>query len=261
MMLNVSNFGFSYGAEQVLKNVSFSAEAGDLLLVLGPNGAGKSTLFKCLLGLENGYEGKIEINEKDRKEMSSRQSALAAAYVPQSCEAGFDYGVFDMVLMGTTARTGVFGVPGTEERKKALKSMEQIGISRLKNRSFMRISGGERQMVLIARALAQDAKLLIMDEPVSNLDYGNRMRVLECVKKLTRDGYTVLLSAHDPNLAFGYADKVLALGEGTVQAFGAPDEVVVPDLIRRLYGVRARIVSVDGEKCCLPRLKEREADA
>ena len=123
----------------------------------------------------------------------------------------------------------------------------------------MRISGGERQMVLIARALAQDARLLVMDEPVSNLDYGNRTKVLECVKKLTREGYAVLLSAHDPNLAFGYADKVLALGGGTVRAFGTPDAVVVPDLIRGLYGVGARIVSVDGVKCCLPNAGKDDA--
>ncbi len=259
MMLNVSGFGFSYGRNRVLENVSFHVGEGELLVVLGPNGAGKSTLFRCILGFENGFEGTIELGGTDRKRMSVAEGAAFAAYVPQFCEAGFDYGVFDMVLMGTTARTGIFSVPGASERKKAEEAMERIGISRLKNRNFMRISGGERQMVLIARALAQDARLLVMDEPVSNLDYGNRTKVLECVKKLTREGYAVLLSAHDPNLAFGYADKVLALGGGTVRAFGTPDAVVVPDLIRGLYGVGARIVSVDGVKCCLPNAGKDDA--
>lgn len=256
MPVEVKNLSFSYGAHRVLNDVSFTVPDGALVAVLGPNGVGKSTLFRCLLGLLRGYEGKILLNGTPREDFSPRQLAKLAAYVPQSSVPTFSYTVMETVLMGTTAQLGLLEYPGRAERERAENALRQLGIEDLAERRIDRISGGEQQLVLLARAMAQDAKLLIMDEPTANLDYGNQQRVLQSIVRLTGQGYTVLLSTHHPNHALRCAGYVLALQDGKLAAFGRTEDVLTAELVENLYRFRVQMATVETEngpvKCCIP---------
>ncbi|MBQ0038317.1 MAG: ABC transporter ATP-binding protein [Clostridiales bacterium] len=240
MTITVENLSYSYKNQPVLKQVTFRAEPG-MTAVLGPNGVGKSTLFKCMLGLEKGYSGSICFGTQETSDLSPRQLAGIAAYIPQSSHPTFGYRVFDVVLMGTSGRLAPFSVPGKREHQAACQALETVGIAELAQRDYRKLSGGEQQLVLIARALAQQTEVLIMDEPTANLDYGNQIRVLETVQSLAKQGYTVLMSTHNPQNALTYADRVLALYRGRVQADGAPREVLSGTLIRTLYGIETNV--------------------
>lgn len=254
MTISVENLSFSYKDRTVLDNVSFSVRGGSMTAVLGPNGVGKSTLFKCILGLLADYRGKITISGAETKNLSAEKLAALAAYIPQSHDTAFNFSVFDMVLMGTTARLRGFRVPSDEQTEITLQALERLNISFLKDRDYRKISGGERQLVLIARALAQRAEVLIMDEPTANLDYGNSLRVLDQMRSLADQGYTILFSTHSPDQVFLYADRVLALSDQRILADGAPKETISADLIKKLYGVDVVIESLYGDKirCCVP---------
>ena len=236
MSLTVENLSFAYGKQPVLQGVTFTAQAGELLAVLGPNGVGKTTLFKCVMGLERRYAGRITAGGTDLASLSPRERAHRVAAIPQVHPLSFRYSAFDMVLMGTSHTLSPFAVPGEKERSAARGAMARVNIQHLAERPFDQLSGGEQQLVFIARALAQQAKILLMDEPTSSLDYGNRLLVLGVARDLARAGYTVLLSTHDPQHALWFADKALALKDGRVLALGAPAEIVTPELLLSLYG-------------------------
>lgn len=253
--MSVKNISFSYGNRRVLKEISFTAERGEFLSVLGPNGVGKSTLFRCMLGLLPPSTGDTYIDDKPISEMSAPQLARYIAYIPQSHNPVFNFTVLDMVLMGTTAQTGTFSAPGKEQLRRAEEALDRLDIAHLKERGYGNISGGERQLVLIARAMAQQAKILVMDEPSANLDYGNRLRVMNTVKSLTKDGYAVIQSTHDPDQAYMYSDKILAIFKGQVLAWGTPSETICDKTISTLYGVDVEVCSMrdDHVRVCVPR--------
>ena len=244
-MIRVSKLSFAYGSRQVLRDVTFSVGKGDFLAVLGPNGVGKSTLFRCILGILKGYSGLITVNGRDIREMSRREMAGCMSYIPQNHGTAFAYSVLDTVLMGTTHEVGTFSSPKASHVRFAKEALEQSGIADLAERKFTQLSGGEQQLVMIARALSQQAKILMMDEPTASLDYGNREKILTLLKNLTCSGYTVVLSTHDPQHALSYSSSVLAMHEGTVEAFGNTADVLTADLLRKLYGIPAVIVDSD----------------
>ncbi len=252
--LEVRNVSFSYGEHQVLNDVSFKVDAGKLVSVLGPNGVGKSTLFRCMLGLLKTYDGSITVDGKETRNMGARELAHHVAYVPQSHYPAFNYTVLDMVLMGTSSRTSPFSPPRGKEITAAMEALERMGMAEFAHRDYTHISGGERQMVLIARALAQHAKVLMMDEPTANLDYGNQMRVMEQVRKLTGEGYTILQSTHNPDQAYLFSHQILAVQNGQIIADGSPNEVMDADLIRALYGINVNVESFCDDKfrVCVP---------
>lgn len=255
MSIDVKDLSFSYKkGSPVLYDVSFHLKRGDFICLLGPNGVGKSTLFKCMLGLLKGYGGTIEIEGEDIRKLSQKQLARKVAYIPQSTAPVFNYTIADVVLMGTTSLTSGFSSPGKREMDYVDKALETLNIQHMRDRLFMNISGGERQLVLIARALAQQANILFMDEPTANLDYGNQIRVLEQVHQLSRRGYTVIQSTHNPEQAFLFADEVLAVKNGTVAAQGKPNEVMDAALIGELYGIEAEVLSIKNDKMrvCVP---------
>lgn len=255
MSIEVSNLSFSYGDHQVLNDISFTAEDNQLLSILGPNGVGKSTMFRCILGLQSGYRGKILINGIDIKEINIREMAKLIAYIPQSHYPSFNFSVFDMVLMGTSIQVSAISSPGKKQIEKVQAALERLGIEHLKNRGYTQISGGERQLVLIARALVQDTKVLIMDEPAANLDFGNQVRVMSVIKSLAKDGYTIIQSMHNPEQAFEFSDAVLALKDGKVLSSGISSEIFNKALIQSLYGIDVEMQSLyRGKiKVCIPK--------
>lgn len=244
MTLTVKDLTYRYAktAAPVLQGISFSAESGDFLSVLGANGAGKSTLFRCLLGGLTDYTGAIELDGRDVRTLSRRETAEHIAYIPQIHRPTFGYSVLDTTLMGLTRQLSPFRSPTPEMEKQAMDALEQMGVAQLAERNFATLSGGEQQLVLIARALCQRSDVLLMDEPTSSLDYGNQLRVLQRVSELAGQGYTVILSTHDPQHALRFSRRVLALRDGRVAAFGDTREVLTETLLRRLYGVDAALL-------------------
>lgn len=244
-MLNLESISFSYGDCPILDGVSLSAGPGELIFLLGANGAGKTTLFRCLLGLLDGYTGRVTLDGQDLAAWSPRQRAERIAYIPQAHHPAFAYTVLDVVLMGTNHRLGPFAAPGRKERQLAMEALSKLHMEDAAGRNFAQLSGGEQQLVLLARALAQEAKILILDEPTSALDFGNQVRVLEQIAALSWQGYTILLSCHNPQQAMLYASRVIALDGGRIVADGPPRDAVTPALLRQLYGVPARFLDTD----------------
>jgi iron complex transport system ATP-binding protein len=255
MSVDVINLSFSYGSHEVLHDISFTAADGELLAILGPNGVGKSTLFQCILGLLSGYKGKLMINGQNTRNMGIHEMSRQIAFIPQLHSPVFNFKVFEVVLMGTSSQVSVIRNPGPRQVALAEQALEAMGISHLKDRVYTRISGGERQLALIARALVQQAKTLVMDEPTSNLDYGNQIRIMTHIKKLARDGYAVILSTHNPDHASIYADKAIALYQGSICEQGKPAEIITSGLIRKLYNVEVDIHNFNKGKTmiCMPR--------
>ena len=225
-----------------------------LIVIVGPNGVGKSTLFRCILKLLLPTMGNTFIDGIPITEYTTPQLAHKIAYIPQSHHPIFNFNVLDMVLMGTNAQLNRFSAPGKKEITLAEELLERLEISHLRNRGYSNLSGGERQLVLIARAMAQRAKILLMDEPSANLDFGNRIRLMQAIKKLTTEGYLVIQSTHDPDQAYFYSDKILALYEGQVKAFGSPKDTICNSLISTLYGVNVEVTSMknDTVRICVP---------
>ena len=252
MSLSVENLSFAYGAAPVLRDVSFTAEGGELVSVLGPNGVGKTTLFRCILGTLTPQMGHIKMDGQDLATLPPRERARRIAYIPQIHPPTFGYTVLDTVLMGTTRTLSPFAPPRQAQVDMAMAAMERVGVTELAERNFAHLSGGEQQLVLIARAIAQQSDILIMDEPTSALDYGNQLRILQQVRALSREGYTVLLSTHNPQHALTFADRVLALHDGAVAANGSAKEVLTPELIRRLYRVEATLADTAGGSVIVP---------
>jgi len=254
LSLEVKNLSFAYDKRTVLNNMSFTARAGEVLSILGPNGVGKSTLFKCILGLLPDYTGNIDINGLDASGLKVSELAKQIAYVPQRSEPVFNFSVHEIVLMGTTNKLKLFSSPGKSARAKAEQALEKLGISELSNRCFHHTSGGERQLVMIARALVQDTPILLLDEPTANLDRGNQILVLEQIKVLAKEGYTVLQTTHDPEQSYMFSDKILTMKDGTVLSCGSPAEILNKETMKSLYGVDMEVSSLfdDRARFCVP---------
>lgn len=254
MNICVENLSFSYGNRQVLNNISLDAKGGELVSILGANAVGKSSLFKCMLGLMSGWTGDVTIDGRSIKTMSTAEISRHIAYIPQSTSPSFNYSVEDIVLMGTTAGSSVFRMPKAKEMERVNSALRKTGIEHLRTRCFHHLSGGERQLVIIARALAQNAKILMSDEPTSALDFGNQLLVLRQLRSLADEGYTVIQTTHNPEHSFIFSDRIIAIKGGRVIASGTPREVMTAEVIGELYGTEVRISSLDndGIRVCLP---------
>lgn len=250
MKIEAKGVEFSYGSQAVLKGLNFSAGEGDVVALLGPNGVGKSTLFRCILGFLKPQKGSICIDGRDIRSMSSAEKARHIAYIPQSVSPVYNYTVQDTVLMGLTNQLGTFQSPRPQDVERVAEVLEGLGIAHLRHRGYGQISGGERQLTLLARALVQNAGVLVMDEPTANLDYGNSWRVMERISALAGSGYTIIFSTHDPNQALMHSNKVLVLKGGCITGFGLPSEVLTEGLLSDLYNINVLLRTVpykDGE--------------
>lgn len=255
-MLNVERLAIGYSGRAIVRDVSFTLAPGQSLCVLGANGSGKTTLFRTLLGLMPALGGEISISGASIATLSRADIARAIAYVPQAHATFFPFSVRDIVLMGRAALIGAFDAPSAKDREVAQAALETLGLTSLAERAYTEISGGERQLTLIARALAQDPQILILDEPTASLDLGNQVRVLEELLKLARSGRALMFASHDPDHAFACADRALVLHEGTVAALGAPQETLTPELLKFVYGVAVELAYVPalGRTLSAPRL-------
>lgn len=254
MSVIVKDLSFSYGSHQVLHDINFTVEDGEFLSILGCNGVGKSTLFRCVLGLLNTYKGQVLINGVDTRKLPPAKMAKLAAYIPQNCSPAFNYSVEDIVLMGTTAGLNSLRSPGKKELERVDWALDKIGIEHLRKRCFHHISGGERQLAVIARALVQDAKLLMLDEPTASLDFGNQMLVQEQARALADEGYTIIQTTHNPEQSYMFSDKVLAIKDGRVLCHGEPQKIMTREIISQLYGLDVEISSLynDRIRICMP---------
>lgn len=259
MRLAVEELAYGYPERPIGTGVSFALAAGEVLCVLGPNGSGKTTLFRTLLGLLPAQGGAVRLDGVDISGWSPRALARVMGYVPQAHMAYFPFTVLETVLMGRTARLGPFATPSRADVAVAERMLELLHITHLRDAVYTRVSGGERQLALIARALAQEPKLLVMDEPTASLDFGNEMRVLSHIRALARRGIAVVLSTHDPDHAFYCADRVALLKDGRLVRLGPPAEVITAESLHDLYGVDVDVLertAPDGQgrlRVCVPR--------
>ncbi|UTC57127.1 ABC transporter ATP-binding protein [Treponema sp. OMZ 305] len=259
MELTLKHVTCGYGTTPILKDVSLTLRQGEIVCILGPNGIGKTTVFRSVLGFLKLLEGEVLLDGVPRDRIRARDFAKCVGYVPQSHEPPFPYSVPDVVVMGRAAHLRPFEAPGLEEYRIVDQVLNMLEISYLREKTYTRISGGERQMVLIARALAQNSGLLVMDEPTANLDFGNQIHVLQSIKKLTASGLGVLMTTHNPDHAFLCCDRVILLTKDKQVLEGTVDEIVTEENLRKAYGVEVRItttVTETGEKIrsCVPLL-------
>ncbi len=253
-MLKVKNICYSYkNKKEVLKNITFSAKKGQITTILGPNGSGKTTLFKCISGLLPDYKGEVEFDGKLINNLDFKERAKIFSVVPQEHTPPFAYLVFDVVLMGRANYIGIFSTPKKEDYKIAEEALEFVGIKHLKDIPYTEISGGERQLVLIARALAQKAPVMLLDEPVNHLDFRNQLEVLKKIKEIAKDrNITVIMTLHDPNLACLFSDYAVIVNSGKKIAEGKTSEILTEELIKKLYKVRVKIYSLNGHRIICP---------
>lgn len=258
MRLEVNNLVCGYHAKPVVKNISLSVEEGEILCLLGPNGVGKTTFFKTILGFLKPYGGEILLNGENMAKWSRKRLAQAIGYLPQNHIPPFPFSVRDVVVMGRTAHLGLFASPSKKDLEIAQEVLDTLGITHLEERVYTEVSGGERQMVLIARALAQQPDLLIMDEPTSNLDFGNQIKVLKQINNLAKKGLGVIMTSHFPNHAFLCSTKVVLMQKGNLFWVGSSQEVVTEKNLGEVYGIKVKIAAVKngGEeiKACIPLL-------
>ncbi len=228
-----------------LLDVSLCIDVGQVCCLLGPNGTGKTTLLRCLLGLLRAESGSVRVAGRELSTMSNIERARHVAYVPQSTATAFPFSALDIAVMGRTPHLLRAATPSRTDRLLAVQALDRLGVGHLADRSFTSLSGGERQLVLFARALVQESPVLVLDEPTAALDYGNAVRILHLVRELSRDGRTVLMSTHQPDHAFACGDRAVLLSGGHVVADGPPAQVVTGGRLSQLYGVRVHVVPTD----------------
>ncbi|MGO3931881.1 ABC transporter ATP-binding protein [Rhodopseudomonas pseudopalustris] len=235
--LSLRNVAIGYDGVTLFDGIDLDLTGGSTTCLMGPNGVGKTTLFKTILGLLPPLRGQILIGGRDITTMRREQIARHIALVPQAYQGDPSHTVIDIVVMGRTARLGLFETPGRNDMAAARRALDALGIAGLADRTADRISGGQRQLMLIARALAQDTDIIVMDEPTASLDIGNRLALLDQVRALAARGLSLLVSTHEPEQAFAIADRVAVLGRMQRFEVGAVDDILTAPRLRSLYGV------------------------
>lgn len=250
MIVEVRDLSFSYGDREVFEWISFDLDDGEVLGVIGPNGCGKTTLIKCVDRILV-PEGQVFIRGKNLLQYESDELARSVAYVPQALSIGMAMNVFEVVLMGR--RPHVQWSIADQDISLVTHTLRRLGIAHLAFRKLTQVSGGERQKVMIARALVQEPALLLLDEPTSALDLLHQLEVMELIRSVVKEkGIGAFLAIHDLNLAARYCDRILVMHQGRVIGAGRPDTLLTPDLIREVYGVHALVGSRDGLPYILP---------
>lgn len=256
MIVKQLAFQHPHSSAPVFEAVSLEAHAGAILAIFGPNGSGKTTLFKCIAGLWKPQQGEILFDGHNLLKLSGPQRARRVAVVPQEHEPPFPYTVAEVVLMGRAVHIPAYAAPGRKDREIVEEAIQAVGITSLRDHAYTRISGGERQLALVARALAQQTPILLLDEPTSHLDFRNQLHVLKMVRQIARQRrLTVLMTLHDPNLALLFADQVAVLNQGSIQARGPAREVITENMLSQVYGVEVDILNHNGTSVVAPKVQ------
>lgn len=243
-ILTVQNLGFGYANRSVLENIGFSIDAGTICGLLGPNASGKTTLLKCINGLLTPHRGRVLVGDQTVAALSRKAVADHMAVVPQIAPTAFAFSVLQMVVMARAADLGAFGAPSRRDYREAERALAEVDLAHLKDRLFNELSGGERQMVLLARALFQNPRILLLDEPTSHLDFKNQHLVMDLVRSVTRArNLATIVTLHDPNLALRYCDRMVMMKQGRVQCQGRLDEVFEAGSLGAMYGMKVAIES------------------
>ncbi len=259
MNLTASNLAFAYSSErEILTSVSLTLSSGQLMFVLGANGTGKTTLLECMSGLRLPLRGCVTVDGQDLHHLPIRARAQHIGLVPQMHEPVFAFTVEQAVLMGRAPHMGLFGRPSAQDHQAVQQSIEAVGIQHLSQRPYTKISGGERQLALIARGLAQGAHCLLMDEPVAHLDPHHQHEVLSIVRQLADEGFSFMVSSHLPNHALLYGDWVAFLTEGCAAIQGVPAVTITEQSLNQAYEMEFEIVEgSSGSRAVLPKLHRR----
>lgn len=263
MLLETKGASFAYEeGKPVFTRVTLSLDEGEVLCLLGPNGAGKSTLLQCLDRILPLSEGEVLLEGASLASLTRRQISRKIAFLPQFHQASFPFRVLDIVLMGRTPHMDFLATPGKQEITQAMEVLDSLGMLHLSEKPYTQISGGERQLVLLASALVQEPRLLLLDEPTSHLDFGNQARFLEVVRRLARQGISIVMTTHFPDHALLTASKVAILKAGKLMGFGSPSEVLTQEMIRETYGIDVRLIHIEeaGVRTCVPILAKDRSE-
>lgn len=254
-MLEISGLHFGYDGSMVLRGVEARLERGTLCGLFGPNGSGKSTLFRCCLRLLEPPAGTVRIEGRDVAGLSAAEMARRAAYVPQDHDSPFPFLVKEIVLMGRTPHMGhaLYDVP-ERDRAAVDEALDAVGIADLADARYDQLSGGQRQLVLVSRAIAQRTPLMFLDEPTSALDFDNQMRVWRILRRLAEAGTTVVACSHDPNHVAWFCDRVLVLDRGRIVVDGPPDSAITESTIGSLYREPCQVSTINGFPVVVPGL-------
>lgn len=253
-LLTVSGLNFAYlGRPTILHDVTFDVHPGELVTLLGPNGAGKSTLLNCIMNLLTPQKGEIVLEGTSVRELDQRSIAQRVAYVPQSVSVQFAYTVRDYTAMGRAPFLKLYASPGPRDYELVDAALARLGISDLADRAYNELSGGQRQLVDVARALAQGPKLILFDEPTSALDYGNQIKVLQMINDLAQEDYAIIMTTHNPDHPILLNSSVCLLDRSGHLAKGSVDEIMQEDLLSRVYeaDMIIRYVKDAGRRVCM----------
>jgi iron complex transport system ATP-binding protein len=257
MKLKVSEAEYYYDASKTggFNHINFTVKDGEVMSILGPNGCGKTTLLKCLNGLIRPGKGSIAVDDREVLRLPRAEIARSIGYVPQLHQPAFPFSVLDTVLVGRAPHLGLLESPGPKDEKIAEQSLETMGIHHLRDKPYTQLSGGERQLVIFARVLAQQPALLLLDEPTSHLDFGNQIRLLKIVGNLAATGLPIIMTSHFPDHAFMVSSKVALMKKGEFIDIGTPDGVITESNLEKVYNIKVKVVNVDSgvnRKVCVP---------
>lgn len=263
-LLEVKDLHAGYQKKEIVHGVSFTVERGEFVCVIGANGCGKTTVLKNLLGLIKPFAGEVSVNGVSTHAMSERELAHHFAYIPQAHTPPFPFTVADVVIMGRTPYVGRMSVIKPRDRAIAWNALKRMSIEDLADRAYTDLSGGQQQLVLIARALTQQPDLLVMDEPTASLDFGNQQRVLTQMSLLSHEDMGVLMVTHDPDHALFVADKVIVMQDGVITRTGTPQECITAEVLQEVYGTRVSVMDVEvepghAERVCIPLMERRNS--
>jgi iron complex transport system ATP-binding protein len=255
MKLEVNNASFSYKkGTTVFKDISFTLQQGEVLCLLGPNGAGKSTLLNCIGNLYNLETGSISLDGKEISSMSRMDIAKKIGFIPQFHNPVFPYLVFDFVLMGRTPYIGPFSSPKEEDLIVTKKAIEAVGITYMSKKHYNELSGGERQLVMFAKVLAQAPNIILLDEPTSHLDFGNQLKILSLVDDLAKRGFSIIMTSHFPDHAFLIPTKVALMKNQSFVAMGPANDILTEENMKQTFDIDVKILFIEqaNRKACIP---------
>ncbi|HZK24412.1 MAG TPA: ABC transporter ATP-binding protein [Oscillospiraceae bacterium] len=255
MIYEVNNISFAYPNTEklILNEVSFSLARGEILSILGPNGAGKSTLLNCLAGLVKPTHGEILLDGKDISDLPGKNIAQKIGYVQQAHTPAFSYSVFEFVLMGRAPKISFFGRPQKKDEELVWQTLEIMKITHLANRPYTQLSGGERQQCVIAHVLVQEPQAILFDEPTASLDYGNQARILRLIKRLSAQGYAIIMTTHNPDHAMLLGGKTALFAQAGKLSCGKTSEIITEESLQKIYHTDVRLLYVDAlqRQACL----------